>query len=204
MMALLEQFAGLEKVFFACAVAGTLLFAVRLLLQFLGSGAIHHDVGSAVDVAHTDVSTTDTGDGSGHDTYLSFKLLSFQGLTAFFMMFGWVGLAMMRQSGQGPLASVAAAMVAGLVTVWIISWMFHKAGSLQTSGNIDVRNAVGHEAEIYLTIPAAGIGKAQVTIQERLRIYNAVSRDQSEIKTGQRVRVTEVTPQDVLVVERIG
>ena len=204
MMALLEQFAGLEKFFFAFAVAGTVLFVVRLILQFLGSGAVHHDIGGPVDVAQTDVGTADGGDGCGHDAYLSFKLLSFQGLTAFFMMFGWVGLAMTRQSGQGPVVSVAAAIAAGLVTVWIISWMFRKAGSLQSSGTIDLRNAVGHEAEIYLTIPAAGIGKAQVTIQERMRIYNAVSKDKSEIKTGQRVRVTEVTPQEVLVVERIG
>jgi hypothetical protein len=203
MMALLEQFVGLEKLFLVFAIAGTVLFAVRLILQFLGGG-VHHDIGAPVDVVPTDVGTTDGGDVSGHDAYLSFKLLSFQGLTAFFMMFGWVGLAMMHQSGQGPLVSVVAAIGAGLVTVWIISWMFHWAGSFQSSGNINVHNAVGQEGEIYLGIPPAGIGKVKVTVQERQRIYNAVSKDKTEIKTGQRVRVTEVTPQDVLIVEKLA
>jgi hypothetical protein len=202
MMALLDQFTGLEKLFFTFAVAGTILFVLRMVVQFLGGGGLHHDLGAPVDV-HTDVAGGDAGDGSGHDSYLSFKLPSFQGLTAFFMMFGWVGLAMTRQSAQGATASVVAAIAAGLVTVWIIGWMFRKAGSLQSSGNINLANAVGSEGEIYLTIPAGDIGKVKLTIQDRQRIYNATSKDRTEIKTGQRVRVTEVTPQDMLVVEKL-
>jgi hypothetical protein len=205
MVASLEQFTGLEKLFLVCAVAGGILFVIRLVLQFLGGDSSgHQDMGSPVDMVHTDVGTGHACDGtSGHDAYLSFKLLSFQGLTAFFMMFGLVGLAMMRQSGQGPVLSLAAATGAGLGTVWIIGLMFRKAGSLQSSGNIDMHNAVGQEGEVYLTIPPAGIGKARVTIQERLRIYDAISKDKTEIKTGQRIRVAEVTPQDVLVVQKI-
>ena len=41
------------------------------------------------------------------------------------------------------------------------------------------------------------------SVQERLRIYEAISKDKIEIPTGRRVRVVEVTPQDVLVVEKI-
>ena len=47
------------------------------------------------------------------------------------------------------------------------------------------------------------VGAIQVPIQDRLRTYEAVSRDRVEIPTGQRVKVIDVTPQDVLVVERI-
>lgn len=204
MVASLEQFTGLEKLFLVCAVAGGILFVIRLILQFLGGDSgVHQDMGSPVDVVHTDAGTGHACEATGHDAYLSFKLLSFQGLTAFFMMFGLVGLAMSRQSGQGPMLSLAAATAAGLATVWLIGLMFRKAGSLQSSGNIDMHNAVGQEGEIYLTIPAAGIGKARVTIQERLRIYDAISKDKTEIKTGQRIRVAEVTPQDMLVVEKL-
>ena len=138
-----------------------------------------------------------------HDTYLSFKILSFQGLTAFFMMFGLVGLAMMRETRQGPAAAVVAASLAGFGTVWLIGAIFRKAGALQASGNINLRNAIGQQGEVYLTIPSAGTGKARVTVQERLRIYDAVSTGNDVIRTGQRVRVVDVTPQDVLVVEPI-
>ena len=204
MLAFFGQLSGIEKLYLVCAVIGGILFVVRLILQFIGAdGGGDSDIGAA-DVGNVDVDggfedvATDVD-----DAYLSFKVLSFQGLTAFFMMFGLVGLAMMRQADQSPASSLLAATVAGLGTVWIIGMIFRKAGSLQASGNINLSNAVGQEGEVYLTIPGEGTGKAKVTVQERLRIYEAISKDKVELTTGQRVRVVEVTPQDVLVVEKI-
>ena len=200
-----SQLSGIEKMYLICAVFGGILFVVRLILQFVGgdSGG-DSDVGAAADVGDVDV---DGGfedlDAGADDAYLSFKILSFQGLTAFFMMFGLVGLAMKRQTEQSAASSLVAATAAGLGTVWLIGLIFRKAAALQASGNINLRNAVGQEGEVYLTIPADGTGKARVTVQERLRIYGAISKDKVEIATGQRVRVVEVTPQDVLVVEKI-
>lgn len=218
MLPCLAQFGGLEKVFLGCAVLGVVLLVVRLILQFIGGDSgVHHDLGGPVDI-HTDFGSGPVHDVSGniHDAggnvhdpgahsseaYLSFKILSFQGLTAFFMMFGLVGLAMMRQTEQGAIPSLLAAVVAGLGTVWVIGLIFREAGTLQSSGNIDLRNAVGLVGETYLTIPPGDIGKVRVTIQERLRIYDAVAIDKAEIKTGQRIRVVDVTPQDMLIVER--
>jgi len=161
---------------------------------------VHPDInGSLGD--HVDAGVESAGQADASD--FGFKILTFQGLTAFFMMFGLVGLAMARQTEYDDAACLAAATCAGLGTVWIIGLIFRKAGALQASGNIDLRNAVGQEGEVYLTIPGSGTGKAKVTVQERLRIYEAISKDKTEIKTGQRVRIVEVTPQDVLIVERI-
>ncbi|MHC4517817.1 MAG: hypothetical protein ACYTAS_04450 [Planctomycetota bacterium] len=204
MLGFFGQLSGIEKLYLVCAVIGGILFVVRLVLQFIGGGSGgDSDVGAA-DVGDVDVDGGFEDAGADvDDAYLSFKILSFQGLTAFFMMFGLVGLAMMRQTDQDPAMSLLAATLAGLGTVWVIGQIFRKAGSLQASGNIDLRNAVGQEAEVYLTIPGEGTGKARVTVQERLRIYEAISKDKIEIPTGQRVRVVEVTPQDVLVVEKI-
>jgi membrane protein implicated in regulation of membrane protease activity len=208
-----ESFSGIEKLYLACAVLGGILFVVRLVLQFVGGdGGSDYDAGGAdigdihVDgdfSGHVDGDLAGHAGGDAHDAYLSFKILSFQGLTAFFMMFGLVGLAMSRQSGYNDTACLAVATAAGLGTVWIIAQIFRKAGSLQASGNINLSNAVGQEGEIYLTIPADGTGKAKITIQDRLRIYNAIAQDKTEIRTGQRVRVVSVTPQDVLVVEKL-
>ena len=208
-----ESFSGIEKLYLACAVFGGILFVVRLVLQFVGGdGGGDYDGSGDIGDIHMDgdVSGHVDGDLSGHadggdihDAYLSFKILSFQGLTAFFMMFGLVGLAMSRQSGYNDTACLAVATGAGLGTVWIIAQIFRKAGSLQASGNINLSNAVGQEGEIYLTIPADGTGKAKITIQDRLRIYNAIAKDKTEIRTGQRIRVVSVTPQDVLVVEKL-
>jgi len=205
-----SDFSALDKLYLVCAVIGGILFVVRLVLQFVGGdGGGDYDAGGAdaagVDAHGIDVHGDLDGhlDGDMHDAYLSFKILSFQGLTAFFMMFGLVGLAMARQTQRDPTTCMVVALGAGFGTVWIIGLIFRKAGALQASGNINLRNAIGQEGEIYLTIPSAGTGQAKVTVQERLRIYSAIAKDKAEIKTGQRVRVVEVTPQDVLVVEKI-
>ncbi len=210
MIALSVQFSGIETLFLVCAVIGGVLFVVRLALQFIGGDGGSHDIGDLSDADGVDFTGPDADAGFAgdadmdvHDTYLSFKILSFQGLTAFFMMFGLVGLAMMRETRQGPAAAVVAASLAGFGTVWLIGAIFRKAGALQASGNINLRNAIGQQGEVYLTIPSAGTGKARVTVQERLRIYDAVSTGNDVIKTGQRIRVVDVTPQDVLVVEPI-
>jgi hypothetical protein len=200
-----SEFGTMEKLYLVCAVIGGILFVVRLVLQFVGGdGGGDYDAGGG-DMGGGDVDgglAEDVG-GDIDDAYLSFKILSFQGLTAFFMMFGLVGLAMSRQTAHNATTCMVVALGAGFGTVWIIGLIFRKAAALQASGNIDLRNAIGQEGEIYLTIPNAGTGKARVTVQDRLRIYNAISKDKTEIKTGQRVRVVEVTPQDVLVVEKV-
>ncbi len=208
-----ESFSGIEKLYLVCAVFGGILFVVRLVLQFVGGdGGGDYDAGGGdISDIHVDgdFSGHIDGDLAGHagadvhDAYLSFKILSFQGLTAFFMMFGLVGLAMSRESNYSETACLAAAAGAGLGTVWIIAQIFRKAGSFQASGNINLSNAVGLEGEVYLTIPAGETGKAKITIQDRLRIYNAIAQDKTEIRTGQRVRIVSVTPQDVLVVEKL-
>jgi hypothetical protein len=217
MIPCLAELGGLEKLFLGCAIVGGILFVARLILQFIGADhGLGDDIGGGIDI-HTDF-----GGGGGHDmagpahdvgtpghdvghhsseAYLSFKILSFQGLTAFFMMFGLVGLAMSKTE-QGSIPALLAASVAGLGTVWVIGLIFHEAGTLQCCGNINLRNAIGLEGETYLTIPPGDIGKVRVTVQERLRIYDAVATDKTEIKTGQRIRIVDVTPEDTLVVEK--
>ena len=94
---------GLDSVYIGCAVLGGLLFFVQLVMQFLGHHADVDVGGGHVGMPHDVSGTADT----------SFKLLSFQGLTAFFMMFGLVGLAMHRQSGASPALSLCVAIAAG-------------------------------------------------------------------------------------------
>jgi membrane-bound ClpP family serine protease len=75
--------------------------------------------------------------------------------------------------------------------------------NLQSSGTIDVQNAVGQEGTVYLTIPADGTGKAQVTVQDRLKVYEAVSEYGEEIPSGERIKVVKVVSGNILVVEKM-
>lgn len=205
MIAFLHDWSGLEKFFLVSAIIGGVFFIIRLVLQFVGGhggdGAFdgHFDIGNTDVDAGTEVHS---GYGEGHvdDTDISFKVLSFQGLTSFFMMFGLVGLALYRQSGWDPAQSIAGATMAGLATVWLLKWIFNAARNLQSSGNIKLENAIGKDGTVYLTIPPKGTGKVQVKVQNHLKIFDAVTEGDLPIKTGQQVQVLRIASGTILVV----
>jgi len=199
-MGIFNSLTGLEKLFAVCAVIGGTLFVIRLVLQFMG---LHdHDMGADVDGAGIDAADAGHDVGMG-DSDISFKLLSLQGVTAFLLMFGLVGLAMSKQTNAGPAWSVIVGAVAALVTVWLMARFFSSMTRLQSSGNINLSRAVGLEGIVYLNIPAEGTGQVELVIQDRMRIYDASSADKTPLKTGERIRVKSVIAGNTLVVEKL-
>ncbi|MCL5270148.1 MAG: NfeD family protein [bacterium] len=183
-------FTSLDLVFLISALLGGILFLLRLVLQFLGT-----DHGADV---HTDLAADH--DISGHDSGM--KLLSFQGMTGFFLMFGLVGLSLSMQSPAGPILSILGAFAAGFLTLVLIGYITFMMTHLQSSGTVDTREAVGQEGSVYLTIPTGGTGKVQLTIHDRMRFYDAVSEGHESLKTGERVQVVRVTGGNVMVVKK--
>ncbi|MCK5270118.1 MAG: NfeD family protein [Sedimentisphaerales bacterium] len=198
MLAMFDDYVGMEWFFLLCALIGGTLFMVRLVLQFVG-GDTDMDADGDIDIDMD--GDVDVGDGGDSD--ISFKLLSLQGITSFALMFGLVGLAMMRQSGQNAIWALVAATVAGSATFWLMQWIFNKAKVLQSSGNIKIKNAVGKEGNVYLTIHPHGTGKVRVSVQNHLKVWEATTNSNQEIKTGERIRVTDVVSGNVLVVEKL-
>ncbi len=182
------ELSTLGQFFTLCAALGGFLFLGQLVLQFF-SGDV-------------DIDATASQHSSG-DTDTSFKILSFQSLTAFFMMFGLVGLGLLEQLRLLPLAALLGALIAGLGSMWLVTKLFSMMLGLQSSGNVDIRNAVGNEGQVYLTIKPNDTGKVQIVIQGRLMTMDAIASDLSEINTGERVRVVKVLDSNVLVVEKI-
>ena len=85
-------------------------------------------------------------------------------------------------------------------------WMFRWLSTMQQSGNIDVfKCAVGCQGKVYLTIPAArsGAGKVQITINETVREYDALTDSDEAIKTGTPIKVVEVLDPSTLLVEEL-
>jgi membrane protein implicated in regulation of membrane protease activity len=221
----------LEKIFLACALSGSVVFFIRMLLMFAGlaGGAddvdgVHdlsdgHDIaGELTDDIHSDaafdmdaVESHDTDlvlhEHSGEhplvsDSDVSFHFVSIQGLTAFLMMFGWVGLAMLRDSLLPGWIAVLSGTAAGFLTVWILAQIFRFVASLQSDGTIRVQRALGSGGTVYLRIPADGSGQVQVEVDGRLRTFDAVSAKKEEIKTGEQITVVWVQDNGVLVVEK--
>ncbi len=187
----------IEMIYWGSTVIGGTLFVLRTILLLVGGGIGHDDFDThfdgGIDVDHTD---------SFADSDFSFKLLSMQGLTAFFMMFGLVGLALLK-------AKIAVAItmfgggVAGSFAVWVISLIFVQMKRLQSDGTLNIQNAIGQSGSVYLIIPTKGTGQVQVTVQGALRIFDAISTDGTIIETGKKIRVSGTIDNNTLVVEKI-
>lgn len=175
----------LEKAFVAATLLGGTLFAVRLLLSVFSGG--------------DDLDADDFGTG-GNGAQASFRILSFQGLSAFMTMFGLVGLALAGEGMPGVFA-VGGGVVAGLLTIWVMGRMFVGIGKLESDGTIRLSRAIGVVGTVDLTIPPGGTGKARVIVQQRLRVYDAVSVATVPLRTGAQIRVVDIRDGNVLVVE---
>jgi len=198
-----DSLTSAELFFLTCATIGGTVFMVQLVLLFTGViGDVDGDADGDFDADHDVDGDGDVAAHAGAD--FSFKLLSLQGITGFLMMFGLIGLAMLRQFQTGLVASMIGGVASGLITVYLISWLFTLFRRMQHSGTMNLNNAVGQEGKIYLTIPPDGeMGKVQVAIQNRLKVMDAVSENKSEIKTDTRVRVVGITSGNILVVKAL-
>lgn len=172
------------------ALAGTFFFLLRVMLMLVGGGVeLHHDAGGSFDVDH--------GDSSD-----AFKVLSIQSIAAFFMGFGWAGLAVVRGAGLSPWVGWPVGLAGGVLMVWLLRRMFGILGRLQSSGTMDISAALEEEGTVYVTVPARrqGRGSVRVVVGDRQQYYNAVT-DGDAIPTGARVRVLEVNEDHTLTVE---
>ena len=129
-----------------------------------------------------------------------FGMLSFKALCAFAALFGLTGLALADSTMPARLIGATAA---GAAAMLVVAFLMRSLSRLGASGTVDIRNAVGSTAAVYLTIPGAGAGAGKVTveIQGRSMQLSAVT-DGEQITTGARVMVMEVTSGDTLKVTR--
>ena len=179
---------GLELVFLLSAIIGSLLFFVWFLLTMIG--------GAAGDVLEG-VFDIDMGSSD-----LAFKALTFQGIMAFFMMFGLVGYAMLNSDQSDAMAAMAG-IVAGSISLWGVGKMFEGFKQLEMHGNVDIENAVGETGSVYSRIPSDGVGQVQVTFQGKLQTRAAVSADGNSYATGDFIEVVGVVGGDTLEVKKV-
>lgn len=196
-------FEGSNAWFAAPAILGTGVFLIRLVLMLVGGAGDGGDFGGG-DVGDVgDLGDLGGDAGADHmDSGHAFEILSIQSISAFLMGFGWGGLAGLKGAGLGLGLSLALGVGCGCLMVWILAVLLRGLYSLEGSGNVSIRDALGAEGEIYAQVPArgAGVGQVKVVVSDRMRIYRAVS-DGSEVPTRTRVRVVRVNSDNTLTVE---
>jgi membrane protein implicated in regulation of membrane protease activity len=191
------------------ALLGTAVFLVRLGLMTIGGFDHDVDVPHDVDIPH-DIDVDMQGDVDlGHDVESgdsteAFKLLSIQSIAAFLMGFGWGGVGGLLGFDWSFPMSLLLGVGFGLVLVWLLGILMKAMYDLQSSGTVRVGDTVGAEGQVYANIPASedGRGQVRVVVDDRARIYDAVS-DRDAITTGSRVRVVRVNEDRTLTVTAV-
>ena len=201
------------KVLWAVTLSASLVFIIQTVMTFLGAaGDTDFDINTDMDTAGpsdiadgsvdvgADVDTGETGHlGTG------MNLLTFRNFINFLIGFGWTAI-LLKDSIPSTGLRMLIAILVGVVLVAIVMLLFKWLTDMQQSGNINVfKSAVDCEGTVYLTIPGerAGEGKVQITINNAVREYAAVT-DGPTLKTGQRIRVVEVVSANTLLVEEIN
>jgi len=200
MTELIKGVGGLELTFLVFAIVGTLFFLFRLVAMILGGfgtdgGDVDLGAGHSPDMSHS-------AQLEGAES--SFKLVSVNSITGFFMMFGWAGLTAYRQFHAGPAGSAAVGLIAGLLTMVATGALFKAMMKLQSRGDdFVIQKAIGAVGTVYEKIPAKGRGQVKVICGGVSRIVDAISRDSKDIDSFTDVRVVEVSDPRTVVVKRV-
>jgi membrane-bound ClpP family serine protease len=87
---------------------------------------------------------------------------------------------------------------AGVLFAWLVVWLYRIFSRLEVSGNISLREAVGHAGTVTVLVPTAsegGYGKVKLSIGGRVVECEASSDAGSvdHIRPGERVKVNRVS-----------
>ncbi len=169
------------------SMIATLLLIVQLIIMLIGIDS------------ETDFDFSSPDDISIFDIF-GFKLLTIRNIIAFFAIGGWTFIIVQGFTDSYLLSNIAG-VLAGLITMFLLTMAMNSIMKLQQNGVKIMQNAVGKTGTVYLTIPGerSGFGKVNVLIQETLVEYEAKSDE--EIVTGCEVVVNEVV-NDYLIVSK--
>ena len=186
-----------QQIFALIAIPSTAILIIQTVLQLIGIGG--DDVPEDIDGDGIPDSDLDAAAGAADD---GLSLFSIRGILSMLCITGWLGVGLL-ETALPDWAAILIAVAAGVATLIGIAFLMRGIYKLQSSGNIDISNAIGKVAQVYIPIPAAGAGSGKVTItlQEKFCEYTAITAAAEALKTGSYVRVVSVSDGGVLLVE---
>jgi membrane protein implicated in regulation of membrane protease activity len=185
----------IRQILYLIAIPGTIVLLIQTILVIFGIGGEGAELDMPVEAA--DLSTT------GGSDFGIMGLFTFQGIVAFFCVFGWSGIVFMNATGIAAL-SLALAFLLGFAAMFGVAKVIRLMGKLQESGTLNMKLLIGETGVVYIPIPENKTQRGKVTVQlaERLVECDAIS-ETGALATNTPVRVTDIIGGNVLVVEAI-
>lgn len=200
----------LEQGFMIIALPATLILLIQTILLIFGghTGAPDTDLDSDITGIgdNADISGSDDIDFPDSDSAdladSGLRLFSIRGIITFMVVCGWSGVVFIEIGLHDALAIILS-LVLGFAALYGMAKLMQAMMKLQENGMPDYRKALGKNAQVYLTIPAAGSGQGKINLVlgESLGEFTAVTYDKKPIRSGEMVRVIDLAG-GVYVVER--
>lgn len=178
----------MEKIYWCIAIPFSTLFLILLVLTFFGGDLDDIEAGGDADASVES------------DTGIDFQFITFKNLTAFFTVFGWVGIASL-DGGMSLGVALLISSVSGLVIMAIMASLMYFMGKLTSDGSLKMDNAIGKTGSVYLTIPPKreGLGKVQVKVQG-FRTLDAMTDSEEGLPSGSIIIVEDILSDEILLV----
>ena len=163
----------------------------KKLERILGKLVMDHDVS----LDH------DSGDPFGIEQSSGLSLFSVRGITAFFAVGGFLGIAVL-DTGMPLVFAMLIALIGGFAALFLIAYLMHAVRKLQSSGNLNINNAIGKTGIVYIPISEKQPGKVHVTFQER---YTELAATAGEpLPTNTFVKIVKIIDGETVYVEKIS
>lgn len=192
-----------QQIMVFIAFPSTLIIIVQMVLLLFGFGS--DDSFDTVQDTDFDVGdmSADTLNNEGFLSLGGIKVFTLRGILALLSVGGWLAMAL-SYTMPNWLAGIIG-LLGGLLIAFLIALAFHYAMKLQSSGNLNYNKTIGSIGTVYMRIPPnrTGIGKINLTLQERYVEIDAVSDDDEYINTGLPIKVTGLENNTTVIVERI-
>jgi membrane protein implicated in regulation of membrane protease activity len=194
------------QAFVVCAVIGGTIFLFQFALTLMGLGG-ESDFELADDIPDGDIGDVEMdvdadGEHGGGSSTSVFRMLSLRTVTAGLTLFGLSGAGSL-QSGTSIAAALAIAVVVGMLALVVVHYIMQALYRLGHDGTVNIADTVGRSATVYLPIPAGrdGSGKVQVSMDDRIMEYQAVTSNPNKLSTGTKVIVVDVLGPAMVEVE---
>ena len=187
-----DELNTLARIMAFFAIPATVVMVLQLVLMLLGTGFD---------------GDTDTDSSVYADAGFGFvKIFTIRGIVAFFALGGWAGLAAMSAGIHGFWA-IQISLLVGVCALFLASLVIRLVRRMQQSGNIDITNALGLSADVYMRIPPLRSQKGKITLvfQERFVELDAVTDSEVELLPNSKATVVDLLEgEDCVVVAPLG
>lgn len=181
----MHEMINIQNVFLVVSLFSTILYILKTII-FMATGGdaeVHSDFDT--------VTETDT----------SFSFLSVQSLLAFFMGFGWSGLAALEQFKTSTTIAVIAAIIIGLLFMYGSAYLMYSIKKLNKTIKKDINELVNKYGRTYTSFQPKGEGQIEIEFNKKLSIIDAINLSDEKIDSFSQIKVEKVENNKIYIVK---